>query len=227
MWARLRRQAGRGRAQQPISQLGPGVDKGVHSVSRVSMPEEYIARVCVIGEVGIGKASISERFTKNQFSAARPNDEADASDLPRAWFAISRQIRRGVELNGNSIKVSVNTLNEKESESFWRMNRHCGGILLVYSVTDEHSFERLNWWIDEAKTHCEGDIPIVLVGNKCDEVSKTVVDFPTAWDFATEKNLPLVEVSAKDGTNVELAFMTLLSKMKLQLNLMLTSFAVR
>ena len=46
--------------------------------------------------------------------------------------------------------------------------------------------------------------------------SKTVVHFPTAWDFATVKNLPLVEVSAKDGTNVELAFMTLLSKMRLQ-----------
>ena len=221
----MSRRASKGRSQRPVSHLGPGVDKGVRSVPRVSTPEDYIARVCVIGEVGIGKTTLTERFTKNQFPAARPNDKTDEHDYPRAWLDRSRwQIRNGVELNGNSILVGVNMLNENlESETFWRMNRHCGGILLVYSVTDKHSFERLSWWIDEVKTHCEGDIPIVLVGNKCDEVAKTVVDFPTAWDFATEKNLPLVEVSAKDGTNVELAFMTLLSKMRLELNFMLNT----
>ena len=121
-----------------------------------------------------------------------------------------------MELKGNYINLTINTLNSEKlalSDQFWLSNRYCGGILLVYSVTDHHSFEMLNWWMDEVRTVCEGDIPIVLVGNICDKVSKTVVDFPTAWDFASEKNLPLVEVSAKDGTNVELAFVTLLSKM--------------
>ena len=128
-----------------------------------------------------------------------------------------------MELNGNNVEASISTLNREKHTDFWRMNRYCGGILLVYSVTDMYSFERLSWWIDKAKTHCEGDIPIVLAGNKCDEVSKTVVDFPTAWDFAAEKNLPLVEVSTKDGTNVELAFMTLLSQMRLELNSTMSS----
>ena len=194
-------------------------------VPRARMPDEYIARVCVLGEPGIGKTSLTERFTKNQFTEAGTDDEADEleDDYSYPWYFRFRQINRRVELNGNNIEASVNTLHSEKHTDFWRMNRYCGGLLLVYSVTDMYSFKRLSWWIDEAKTHCEGDIPIVLVGNKCDEVSKTVVDFPTAWDFATEKNLPLVEVSAKDGTNVELAFMTLLSKMRLEANIILSS----
>ena len=173
-------------------------------------PGRYtIASVCVLGEGGIGKKSLTRRFMKDQFTDDDPGADDEVLDY--------RFQLRKVELNGNDIELRIRTYTmdcDKQSE-FWQTSRYYGGILLVYSVTDKYSFERLSWWIDEVKTHCEGDIPIVLVGNKCDEVSKTVVDFPTAWDFATEKNLPLVEVSAKDGTNVELAFITLLSKMTL------------
>ena len=168
----------------------------LHLDPRVWIPWEYEAILCVIGERGVGKTSLTKRF-------AAPEDGEDE-------YMYGRQ----VDLNGKCINMTINTLNEKLalSDQFWLLNSYCDGILLVYSVTDKYSFEKLSWWIDEAKTRCEGDnIPIVLVGNKCDEVAKTVVDFPTAWDFATEKNLPLVEVSAKDGTNVELAFITLLS----------------
>ena len=176
------------------------------------LPIRYsIASVCVLGERGTGKKSLSQRFVKKQFTGA-------GDDIDYPW----RSFQREVELNGNEIELRVHTytMNSEKRSDFWRNNyeitRYSGGILLVYSVTDKYSFERLSWWIDEIKTHCEEDISIVLVGNKCDEVSKTVVDFPTAWDFAAEKNLPLVEVSAKDGTNVELAFVTLLSQMRLQ-----------
>jgi len=163
-----------------------------------------IASVCVLGEEGIGKKSLSRRFMENQFTSDGLGRMSDY-----------RFQRREEELNGNDIdlRILTYTMNFDKQSEFWLGIRYFGGILLVYSVTDKYSFERLSWWIDKVKTNFEGDIPIVLVGNKCDEVSKTVVDFPTAWDFATEKNLPLVEVSAKDGTNAELAFITLLSKM--------------
>ena len=110
MGARLSRRASSGKkSQQPI--LHPeGLDLSVER-NRVPTPEDsYAARVCVIGEAGIGKTSITERFTKNQFSAARPNDKADEYNNTR--FDLSRQIRRGVELNANSIIVTVNMLNE-------------------------------------------------------------------------------------------------------------------
>ena len=161
--------------------------------------------MCVIGERGVGKISLADRFTKNQFG----DDETDGG-VPPQYRQTSRKV---MTLDGNNIEMTVFTNSEKFN--YYGMNGS-GGILVVYSVTDKYSFERLSWWIDKARCSCGDDIPIVLVGNKCDEVSKTVVDFPTAWDFAVERSLPLVEVSAKDGMNVELAFMTLLSKIRLE-----------
>ncbi len=52
-------------------------------------------------------------------------------------------------------------------------------------------------------------IPSSLPGNKCDSYEK-IVDLPTALEFAQTKETPLMEVSAKDGTNIEPFFQMLL-----------------
>ena len=171
--------------------------------------EAYVTRVCVIGESGTGKMSLADRFTKNQFDDETGEDAARAHP-PYRWLWTSREVK----LDGNIVNINV-YINSERFETYSGLNGS-GGVLVVYSVTDKYSFDKLSWWIDKVKCQCGNDIPIVLVGNKCDDVSKTVIDFPTAWDFAAEKNLPLVEVSAKDGTNVELAFVTLLSKIRLE-----------
>ena len=54
----------------------------------------------------------------------------------------------------------------------------------------------------------------MLVGGKCDLTKEKVVDYRTAKDFADERGIMLMEVSAKDGTNVELAFVTLVAKIR-------------
>ena len=41
-----------------------------------------------------------------------------------------------------------------------------------------------------------------------------MVEYRTAKDFADERGIMLMEVSAKDGTNVELAFLTLVAKIR-------------
>ena len=86
MGARLSRRASRvrGTTQQPILHRGPRVDE---IVLRVRMPDEYIARVCVLGEPGIGKTSLAERFAKNQYTEAGTDDEADEDDYPTyPWY---------------------------------------------------------------------------------------------------------------------------------------------
>ena len=200
MGARLSRSPSR--RTQKLHVFGLNTHRNVPRTS-----ETYVTRVCVIGERGVGKISLADRFTKNRFG----DDETDGG-VPPQYRRTSHKV---LTLDGNNIEMTVFTNSEKFN--YWGSGMNgSGGILVVYSVTDKYSFERLSWWIDKARCSCGDDIPIVLVGNKCDEVSKTVVDFPTAWDFAVERNLPLVEVSAKDGINVELAFMTLLSKIRLE-----------
>ena len=54
----------------------------------------------------------------------------------------------------------------------------------------------------------------LLVGNKCDLVSKKVVDYNTAKEFADSLGIPFLETSAKESKNVEQAFLTMAAEIK-------------
>jgi Ras-related protein Rab-1A len=54
----------------------------------------------------------------------------------------------------------------------------------------------------------------LLVGNKCDLVSKKAVEYETAKEFADKLEIPFLETSAKAATNVEKAFLTMAAEIK-------------
>ena len=47
------------------------------------------------------------------------------------------------------------------------------GILLVYDVTDEQSFNNIRNWMRQIQQHASENVNKVLIGNKCDRL--------TAW----------------------------------------------
>ncbi len=51
-----------------------------------------------------------------------------------------------------------------------------------------------------------------FIGNKCDRMADKEVEYTTARKYADEIGAPFMEVSAKDSSNVELAFVTLLAQ---------------
>lgn len=46
------------------------------------------------------------------------------------------------------------------------------GILLVYDVTDERSFNNIKNWIRNIEQHATEGVNRILVGNKCDMTNK-------------------------------------------------------
>lgn len=48
------------------------------------------------------------------------------------------------------------------------------GALIVYDVTDKHSFERVKTWLIELRKYLDEDTPILIAGNKSDMVNKAV-----------------------------------------------------
>ena len=80
--------------------------------------------------------------------------------------------------------------------------------VIVYSVTDRESFEcAQNWLKDVIKFNKTENF--LLLGNKCEcERQKREVSYIEAKDFADEQGIMLFEVSAKDGTHLELALMS-------------------
>lgn len=81
------------------------------------------------------------------------------------------------------------------------------GILLVYDVTDEASFNNIKNWMKNIEQHASENVMKVLVGNKCDlGEARRAVPTEKAKALATEHKMMFFEASAKSGANVEEIF---------------------
>jgi len=85
---------------------------------------------------------------------------------------------------------------------------------VVYDVTDSESFNNVKQWLHEIDRYACDNVNKLLVGNKCDLTAKKVVDYTTAKEFAEHLQIPFLETSAKNSTNVEQAFLTMAAEIK-------------
>lgn len=85
--------------------------------------------------------------------------------------------------------------------------RGAAGALLVYDTTSRDSFNALSAWLNDARTLASPNIVILLVGNKRDLEEARAVTFLEGSNFAQENELIFLETSAKNGDNVEEAFL--------------------
>ncbi|MGH0137890.1 UNVERIFIED_CONTAM: hypothetical protein FKN15_074446 [Acipenser sinensis] len=123
---------------------------------------------------------------------------------------------RTIELDGKTIKLQIwDTAGQERfrtiTSSYYR-GAH--GIIVVYDVTDQESFNNVKQWLQEIDRYASENVNKLLVGNKCDLTTKKVVDYTTAKEFADSLGIPFLETSAKNATNVEQAFMTMAAEIK-------------
>nr|XP_019014780.1 GTP-binding protein ypt2 [Kwoniella pini CBS 10737]OCF53561.1 GTP-binding protein ypt2 [Kwoniella pini CBS 10737] len=91
------------------------------------------------------------------------------------------------------------------------------GILLVYDVTDEKSFNNIRTWHANIEQHASPGVNKILIGNKCDWDEKRVVTIEQGRALADEFGLRFLETSAKANEGVEEAFFTLARDIKTRL----------
>ena len=82
--------------------------------------------------------------------------------------------------------------------------RNTSATLIVYSKSDRKSFDNLNSWVKDVKNNTEQDIPIFLIGNKCDVENQSIqVTKEEGEEYMKQFNLKYYsDVSAKTGYNV-------------------------
>ncbi len=81
----------------------------------------------------------------------------------------------------------------------------------MFDLTKSDTFEHIPNWIDEVHQHTPPDLPIVLVGNKSDLTDQRRVSREQATALAERFNLSYMETSALNATNVEEAFVLLVT----------------
>ncbi|KAG6434069.1 hypothetical protein SASPL_105690 [Salvia splendens] len=102
-----------------------------------------------------------------------------------------------------------------ESNSYYR---GAMGILLVYDVTDEASFNNIRNWIRNIEQHASDNVNKILVGNKADmDESKRAVPTAKGQALADEYGIKFFETSAKTNMNVEEVFFSIARDIKQRL----------
>ncbi|KAL6996366.1 WD40 repeat protein [Sarracenia purpurea var. burkii] len=165
---------------------------------------DYLFKLLLIGDSGVGKSCLLLRFADDSYS------ESYISTI-----GVDFKIRT-VEQDGKTIKLQIwDTAGQERfrtiTSSYYR-GAH--GIIIVYDVTDQESFNNVKQWLSEIDRYAGENVNKLLVGNKCDLTANKVVSSEIAKAFADESGIPFLETSAKDATNVEEAFMTMAAVIK-------------
>ncbi|XP_073423224.1 ras-related protein Rab-25 [Dendrobates tinctorius] len=161
----------------------------------------FVFKVVLIGESGVGKTNLLSRFTRNEFNH-------DSRTTIGVEFST-----RTLTLDGHLVKAQIwDTAGlERYRAITSAYYRGAVGALLVYDITKHQSYESVDRWLKELYDHADASILVMLVGNKSD-LADEAREVPTeeAKMYADSNGLSFMETSALDSTNVELAFETIL-----------------
>ncbi|MQL87302.1 hypothetical protein Taro_019842, partial [Colocasia esculenta] len=127
---------------------------------------------------------------------------------------------RTIELDGKRIKLQIwDTAGQERFRTITTAYyRGAMGILLVYDVTDESSFNNIRNWIRNIEQHASDNVNKILVGNKADmDESKRAVPTSKGQALADEYGIKFFETSAKTNLNVEQVFFSIARDIKQRL----------
>lgn len=169
-----------------------------------SSNSDYLFKLLLIGDSGVGKSCLLLRFADDTYT------ESYISTI-----GVDFKIRT-IELDGKTIKLQIwDTAGQERfrtiTSSYYR-GAH--GIIVVYDVTDNESFNNVKQWLHEIDRYACENVNKLLVGNKSDLTSKRVVSTEQGKEFADSLGIEFLETSAKTSTNVEQAFLTMASQIK-------------
>ncbi|PAN16778.1 hypothetical protein PAHAL_3G085800 [Panicum hallii] len=161
---------------------------------------DYLFKVVLIGDSGVGKSNLLSRFTRNEFCL-------ESKSTIGVEFAT-----RTLHVEGKIIKAQIwDTAGQERYRAITSAYyRGALGAVLVYDVSKPTTFENISRWLKELRDHADSNIRIMLVGNKTDLRHLRAVTTEDAQNFAEAEGLSYIETSALEATNVEEAFQLIL-----------------
>ncbi|KAF9109062.1 hypothetical protein BGX27_008045 [Mortierella sp. AM989] len=158
---------------------------------------DYLYKIILIGESGVGKTNILSRFTQNEFTFES-----------KSTIGIDFATVKSIQIDGKIIKVQIwdSAGQERYRAISVAFYRGAVGALLVYDLSKMWSFQNLKRWLSELKEHADPNIVLMLVGNKSDLRHLRAVATEDGKALAEKHNMLFLETSALNGTNVQEAF---------------------
>ncbi|XP_076903820.1 ras-related protein Rab2BV-like [Bidens hawaiensis] len=167
---------------------------------KVDHEYDYLFKIVLIGDSGVGKSNLLSRFTRNEFCL-------ESKSTIGVEFAT-----RTLQVEGKTVKAQIwDTAGQERYRAITSAYyRGAVGALLVYDITKKQSFENIVRWLRELRDHADANIVLMLAGNKCDLKHLRAISENEAQAFAEKEAFSFLETSALDAHNVENAFQSIL-----------------
>ncbi|KAF8913447.1 ras-domain-containing protein [Hymenopellis radicata] len=162
---------------------------------------DFLFKVVLIGDSGVGKSNLLSRFTRNEFNL-------ESKSTIGVEFAT-----RSINVDSKTVKAQIwDTAGQERYRAITSAYyRGAVGALLVYDIAKHATYVNVTRWLKELRDHADSNIVIMLVGNKSDLKHLRAVPTDEAKAFSAENGLSFIETSALDASNVESAFQTILT----------------
>mmetsp|Transcript_13038 Transcript_13038/g.22362 ORF Transcript_13038/g.22362 Transcript_13038/m.22362 type:complete len:214 (-) Transcript_13038:1174-1815(-) len=160
---------------------------------------DYLFKLVLIGDSGVGKSCLLLRFADDAFTESYIS-------------TIGVDFRfRTVKMDKKTVKLQIwDTAGQERFRTITSAYyRGADGIIMVYDTTSSDSFDHVNDWLKEVNRYASEGTCKLLVGNKCDRVADRAVTTEQAKEFADDLGVAFLETSAKTAKNVEEAFLTM------------------
>ncbi|VAH81846.1 unnamed protein product [Triticum turgidum subsp. durum] len=182
---------------------------------RVDNEYDYLFKIVLIGDSGVGKSNILSRFTRNEFcleSKSTIGVEFATRTLQKPKGKRFSEEKKLIE--GKTVKAQIwDTAGQERYRAITSAYyRGAVGALLVFDITKRQTFDNVQRWLRELRDHADANIVVMMVGNKSDLNHLRSVPEEDSQAFSEKEGLSFLETSALEAINVEKAFHTVLSE---------------
>jgi small GTP-binding protein len=165
---------------------------------------DFVHKIVFLGDSMVGKTSLVERYVYDSMTP----------QVGRTIGAILHVKR--VHIEEDLVKLVIWDLGGQESFSQLR-EQYCSnaaGAFLVVDWTRPETLASIDNWLESLYSGA-GKVPVVLVANKIN--LDPVVTVEQLQGLAEVRNLRLIQTSAMENQNVDLAFTELVSEIQLRM----------
>ena len=157
---------------------------------------ELLYKIVIIGDTCVGKTNILTRYLTNQFSSNS-----------KSTVGVELGIKF-LKIKNTNTKIQIwDTAGQERYQAITSAYfRGSDGCFIVYDITNERSFNNIEKWYEKVHENNDKDIPIIIVGNKCDLEDERKVPTDKGREKAQNLDCAFYEISALKAINIEPIF---------------------
>ena len=180
---------------------------------------DYLFNILILGEEKVGKSGLISRYIENKFKGDYIPTIGKKLIIILRYIILLYNKYIGLEflikkivINEKMVKLQINDFSgqKKFSSIINAYYKGANGIILVYDVTEESSFNALNNWLTIIKDKAP-QANIILVGQKCD-LNERVISEDKIKELTEQFGIEYFETSAKIDYNINEVFDNLIQQ---------------